>query len=118
VSQIPSQVVARGNRSVAEVLCSISSPQQNLIPNVNVDVEIATSNGTRAPALPRSAIVTDGKDHFVWIIQNGRAAKRTVETGRSSASVIQVNSGVKEGDQVIIPGELSLTEGMKVRARQ
>lgn len=118
VSHIPSQVVARGNRSVAEVLCAISSPQQNLIPNVNVDVEITTSNGTRAPALPRNALVTDGKDHFVWIIQNGRAVKRTVETGRSSASVIQVNSGVKEGDQVIIPGELSITEGMKVRARQ
>lgn len=118
VSHIPSQVVARGNRSVAEVLCSISSPQQNLIPNVNVDVEITTSNGTRAPALPRNALVTDGKAHFVWIIQSGRAVKRTVETGRSSASVIQVNRGVKEGDQVIVPGELSITEGMKVRARQ
>ena len=118
VSHIPSQVVARGNRSVAEVLCSISSPQQNLIPNVNVDVEITTSNGTRAPALARNALVTDDKGSFVWIIEDGLAKRRTVETGRSSASVIQITSGVKEGDQVIIPGELSITEGMKVRAKQ
>ncbi len=115
VSRLPSQVVARGSRSVAEVLCSISSPQHALIPNINVDVEIETPQGPKIPALPRDSVIPEGKDHFVWVMHEGRAHKRKVELGRSTVAIAEVTGGLAVGDRVILPGDFPITEGMKVR---
>ena len=118
VAHIPAQVVARGTRSVAEVLCSISSPQQTLIPNINVDVEIETAQGPKVPTLPRECVFPEGKDYFVWLFQNGQARKRKVVTGRATSTFMEVTGGLSVGDRVIIPGDFSLTEGMRVRVAE
>ena len=118
VAHIPAQVVARGTRSVAEVLCGISSPQQTLIPNINVDVEIETAQGPKVPTLPRECVFPEGKDYFVWLFQNGQARKRKVVTGRATSTFMEVTGGLSVGDRVIIPGDFSLTEGMRVRVAE
>jgi len=118
VAHIPAQVVARGTRSVAEVLCSISSPQQTLIPNINVDAEIETAQGPKVPTLPRECVFPEGKDYFVWLFQNGQARKRKVVTGRATSTFMEVTGGLSVGDRVIIPGDFSLTEGMRVRVAE
>jgi HlyD family secretion protein len=117
VEHIPSQVVIRGTRSVAEVLCAVSNAA-DLIPNVNVDVEIVTPRGEVAPSLPRSAVFQDGNDQFVWLVRGGQAFKRKVDTGRSSPSVIEVTRGVSVGDQVVLQSQAPITEGVKVRAEE
>jgi len=118
VAHIPAQVVAHGTRSVAEVLCSISSPQQTLIPNINVDAEIETAQGPKVPTLPRECVFPEGKDYFVWLFQNGQARKRKVVTGRATSTFMEVTGGLSVGDRVIIPGDFSLTEGMRVRVAE
>ncbi len=115
VLHIPSEVVTRGTRSVAEVLCSIDTPRTGLLPNVSVDVDLMTAQGPKVPTLPRSAVFTEGKDHYVWLIQNGQAVRRSIETGRGTASLIEVTGGLSQSDRVILPGEVPVSEGMKVR---
>ncbi len=115
VRRIPTQMVARGSRSVAEVLCSIEGPTDGLIPNVNVDVEILTAQGAEVPSIPRACVFPDGKGHFVWTISDGRVVKRAIDTGRSTPTLIEVTRGLSLGERVIIPGETPMTEGMKVR---
>lgn len=112
---IPNEVVPHGNRTVAEVLCSIESPASSLIPNTNVDVEILTAQGPRVLSLPRDAVFPDGREFFVWLVRNGRAEKHIVQTGRSTISRIEVTRGVSQGDKIIIPGEAPITEGMRVQ---
>lgn len=112
---IPSEVVAHGSRSVAEVLCSIESPPTSLIPNTNVDVEILTAQGPNVLSLPRDAVFPDGKGFFVWLVRNGRAEKRVVRTGRSTISRIELTSGLSQGEKVIIPGDAPIVEGMRVQ---
>ncbi len=112
---IPPEVVAHGSRSVAEVLCSIDSPEGSLIPNVNVDVEILTVPGPKVLSLPRDAVFPDGNEFFVWLKRDGRALKRVVQTGRSTIARIEITGGVSNGDKVIIPGGAAITEGMRVQ---
>jgi HlyD family secretion protein len=116
VTRLPAQVVARGSRSVGEVLCSLSGPQQVLIPNINVDVEIETAQGPKITALPRECVIPEGNEYFVWMLIDGRAAKRKVQVGRSTATIIEVTGGVTVGDRVIVPGDFPISEGMKLRA--
>lgn len=118
VTRLPSRVVARGTRSVGEVLCSLSDPKQVLIPNINVDVEILMEQGPQVPCLPRNTVFPEGRGYFVWVIRDGVAGKRPIQTGRSTSSLIEVTGGLGLGERVIVPGEVTVSEGMKVRARE
>lgn len=115
VQFIPSEVVTRGTRSVAEILCPIESPPGSLIPNVNVDIDILNPEARKVPAMPRAALMIEGKDHYVWTIRNSAAVRLPVEIGRSTSSLVEVTRGVTVGDEVIIPGEAPISEGAKVR---
>ncbi len=112
---IPPEVVPHGTRTVAEVLCSIESPKGSLIPNVNVDVEILTSPGPKVLSLPRDTVFPDGNEFFVWLLRDDHAEKRTVQTGRSTVARIEVTGGVTEGDKVLVPGDVAITDGMRVQ---
>ncbi|HYK89308.1 MAG TPA: efflux RND transporter periplasmic adaptor subunit [Acidobacteriota bacterium] len=112
---IPPEVVAHGSRSVAEVLCDIESREGSLIPNVNVDVEILTTPGPKVLSLPRDAVFPDGNEYFIWLMRDGRAEKRTVQTGRSTITRIEITGGISQGDKVIIPGGAAIIEGMRVQ---
>ncbi len=115
VQFVPSEVVTRGTRSVAEVLCSIDGPSGSLIPNVNVDIQILTAEGRKVLTIPRAALFLEGRDHYVWTIHDGQAVRKAIDIGRSNSSLIEVTGGISADQQVIIPGEAPLSEGIKVR---
>lgn len=115
VQEIPPEVVRLETRSVAEVLCSIDSPRLSLIPNINVDVELASSPGPKVTSLPRSVVFTDGENQFVWLVREGRTEKHPVRTGQSTSTRIEITGGLSPGDKVIVPGDVPITEGMRVQ---
>ncbi len=117
VERLPAEVVALGSRSVAEVLCSIENPQSTLMSNINVDVEIQAPEGPEVVSLPRGVVFPEGSKEFVWVIADGKAAKRYVETGRSTSARIEITQGLKLGEKVIDPVDDLISEGLKVRAR-
>lgn len=117
VVRLPAQVVALGTRSVAEVLCSIENPQGTLMSNINVDVEIQAPEGPEVTSLPRSVVFPEGSKEFVWVIAEGKAAKRYVETGRSTSARIEITQGLKLGEKVIGAIDDLISEGLKVQAR-
>jgi len=117
VVHLPAQVVALGTRSVAEVLCSIENPKGTLMSNINVDVEIEAPEERAVNSLPRSLVLPEGKKEFVWVISDGKAAKRYVETGRSTSARIEITSGLTLGEKVIDPVDDLISEGLKVQAR-
>ncbi len=112
---IPSEVVTRGTRSVAEVLCSIDSPPNDLIPNVNVDVDILSAEGQPVPTIPRTALIVEGDNRFVWVIRNSEAVRQPVTIGRNTPSEVEIKRGLSVDDEFVIPGEAPISEGTKVR---
>ena len=63
-----------------------------------------------APAvltLPRSAVIETGSDAVVYIDQEGGAYEHTIiKTGRRGDTLVEVLSGIKEGDAVVTNGNL------------
>ena len=115
VEKIPARVVALGTRSVGELICSIESPKQKLIPNINVDVAILPESEDTVASLPREVVFLDGDTPFVWLLNDGRAKKRPVTTGRSTADRIEVTGGITLGDRVIVPGGVVIADDMPVQ---
>ena len=51
---IPKQVVARGTRSVGELLCAVDNKDLELLPNINVNVSIHSNERTNVLTVPRA----------------------------------------------------------------
>jgi RND family efflux transporter MFP subunit len=68
-------------------------------------------------ALPVSAIQDDGGQPIVWVIADGRLAKRAVTLGRRDerAQLIEVLSGVSAADRVIATKFDNLRDGLLAR---
>ena len=118
VEQVPKQVVPRGSRSVGEVLCSVNNDKLELLPNVNVEVRIQVHQQHAILVLPRGAVRYDQGQHFVFAFDGDAVHRRDIKVGVASSDKYELLSGLNLGDKVALPGDVSLQDGMKVRAAE
>lgn len=116
---VPKQVVARGSRSVGEMLCSVQNDKLELLPNTNVNVTIRSKERSNVVTVPRGAVESDGGQKFVFLVRQGvgksTLEKRLIEVGIADATNYEVVSGLSVGDVVALPGDVDLKDGMNVR---
>lgn len=64
--------------------------------------------------IPQTAIVQRGKESYVFIVTGEKAKMVKVVEGLKKDGVVQVD-GVNVGDQLIVSGQDSLSDGSKIR---
>ena len=85
----------------------LEEPGPELRARMSVRAEIKTAAHDRALAVPIQAVVErrpEGKDqevNVVFVVEDGKAVQRPVETGLSDETHVELASGVKAGQQVI-----------------
>jgi HlyD family secretion protein len=117
---IPKQVVARGSRSVGELLCNVSNENLELLPNINVNVRINSQERANVLTVPRGAVASEGLQRFVYVVKRNEFGKtnlerRAIHVGIADASDYEVISGLQENEIVALPGDTDLKDGMAVR---
>ena len=65
--------------------------------------------------VPQKAVLDNT---HVFIVENGRAARRDVTLGLRNTLVIEVIAGLKEGDEVIVEGNYGLIAGTPVEVKR
>jgi HlyD family secretion protein len=119
---IPKQVVARGPRSVGELLCEVDNQNLELLPNINVNVRIKSSERVNVLTVPRGAVEAQDGRRFVFVVlrnalgvSKATLERREIHVGIADATNYEVVSGLKEGEMVALPGDVDLRDGMPVR---
>ncbi len=119
---IPKQVVARGARSVGELLCEVNNDKLELLPNINVNVRINSHERINVLTVPRGAVEAQGGQRFVFVVLRnalgvGKATleKREIRVGIADATNYEVLGGLQEGEMVALPGDVDLKDGMPVK---
>ncbi|HTQ96828.1 MAG TPA: efflux RND transporter periplasmic adaptor subunit [Candidatus Acidoferrum sp.] len=116
---VPKQVVARGSRSVGELLCSVQNEKLQLLPNTNVNVRINSKERMNVVTVPRGAVETENGKRFVFVVQNGvrnsKLEKREIQVGISDATSFEVVNGLTGNEIIALPGDVDLKEGMAVK---
>jgi len=119
---IPKQVVARGTRSVGELLCSVNNDKLELLPNINVDVRINSRERMHVLTVPRGAVESTGGKRCVFVVKDGglgvgkkKLSKREIQVGIADATNYEVIAGLNEDEMVALPGDVDLQEGMPVK---
>jgi len=118
VETLATEVIEVGPRRVGEVLCQADNPDRLLLPGLAVRVRVVTQRAERVLSVPRAAVMRGGDQPFVWVVEDGRAAKREVALGVVGPVYVEVESGLAEPDSVALTGERSLAEGQRLRLLQ
>lgn len=105
----------KGNPVIGAKL-RIDNPDDGICIGVSAKVNITVAEKKDALCLPNEVINTAADGDFVYVIKNGTLLKQKVETGVASASMSEIVSGIKEGDQVVSDMSATLKEGMKATA--
>lgn len=66
--------------------------------------------------IPAAALVKEDNETVVYVVQDGAAVRRAIETGIRSGDNIEVLSGLDEHEQIVVTGQGSLRDGSRVLA--
>jgi RND family efflux transporter MFP subunit len=86
-----------------------------LKPGQFATVRITQSQPENAVMVPASAVKTEGDISKIYVVVDGAARERLVQTGLLENDLIQIKQGVNEGDVVAISGVNELIDGVFVR---
>jgi len=96
------EVVSLNNRSIGYILCTIDGEPEELIPNVNVRVDIVTDRKDNALVIPKNAVFSHDGRPSVLVMEGQNSTIKPVETGLIAYEDIEILQGLEAGDAVVL----------------
>jgi RND family efflux transporter MFP subunit len=101
-----------------QVELDIPNPAYKLSPGMYADVTLRTEDHANALTVPVDAVKHASDKASVLVVDdNGHVQARSIRTGMEDASRIEVLSGLREGERVIVGNLAAYQPGQLVRAR-
>ncbi|MBX3703018.1 MAG: efflux RND transporter periplasmic adaptor subunit [Steroidobacteraceae bacterium] len=86
-----------------------------LRPGMFARVAIVYERKSDALQIPRTALLDGDGPPKVFVVQDGKATERAVELGLSNGAMVEVVSGLGDGEQVVVVGQGAVKPGAAVR---
>ena len=99
------------------IVADFVDPPGPLGDGYRVEAKIIIWESADALKAPSSALFRHGEGWSVFVIEDGRAHRREVETGHRSQFEVEILNGVEEGDQIILHPSNQIAEGGSVEVR-
>ncbi len=113
VDFVDNQVDQQTDTIMITLICD--NPEDQLLPGGFVQVQVAEKYGNPIPAIAVSALMTDGTNHYVYIVTNENVVeRRTVRIGDVVGRYQGVLEGLEPGERVLIGGMNKVTPGTKI----
>ncbi|MBO9712614.1 efflux RND transporter periplasmic adaptor subunit [Sphingomonas sp.] len=98
----------------ATVRAVLPNGDKRLKPGMLLTVQIATAERT-APAVPELAVVGEGDQSFVFIVQGDKVKRTPVRTGLRQNGMVEIVSGLPANARVVTEGVVKIADGQHVR---
>jgi RND family efflux transporter MFP subunit len=95
----------------------VPNPDQALSPGLYCTVELKVPRKTPSLIVPSDAIIFNRNGLSIAVVEDGIARIRPVNVVRDFGTTVEVDRGVKDGDQVILTPPVDLIDGQKVNVR-
>jgi HlyD family secretion protein len=104
------------SQATVQAIARLDLPSRSLIPGSSVNVEIILAQREKVVVLETELIQREGKETFVWVLdRSDRALKQPVTLGLEGLTTVEIKSGLKPGDRVVISTpDLQLEPGRPV----
>ncbi|SCL66782.1 RND family efflux transporter, MFP subunit [Micromonospora eburnea] len=84
-------------------------------PGMNAVVHLRVREATDAVAVPASAVFSDDGRDAVWVLRDGRAGRVPVTVGVQGQDLVQIVSGVRAGDRIVVRGTDRIHDGQELK---
>ncbi len=86
-----------------------------LKPGMIAQIYFAIDESKDVFMLPIDAVIQEGTEYFVYIVEEGKAVRKTVKVDVDNGEYIEIVSGIKEDDDVIVSGQEFVKDMVSVR---
>jgi len=90
-------------------------PPAGVRPGAFVSIGIVREQRPAALLLPRESVIRELRAAHVFVTEDDTAVKKAVELGLEEGDLVEVLSGVAEGDKVVIAGQGGLDDGQRIK---
>lgn len=87
-------------------------PERPLVPGITGEITIVIDQRANALLVPPRALFGDK----VYVLEDGKLALRQVKLGFESLNLVEILSGLKEGDRVVVEEQDRFHDGERVRS--
>lgn len=102
-----------GFRAVVE----FDNPDNRFKPGVTARVLLQVHHNPQAVVVKRKDIFGQGREEYVYLVENGKAKKQPIRSGFAEGMDVEVLEGLSEGNQLIVSGNQLLEDGVKVQVQ-
>ena len=92
----------------------VPNPGVRLKPGMFARVLLVLETRENALIIPEQALVPQGKDRFVYRIVDDKAVLTKIEMGLRRPGEVEIRSGLRADDPIIVDGQLRLRDGVPV----
>ena len=96
------------------VKVSVENSERKLKPGTFAGITLITAVRESRPAVPEEALVATREGYIVFVVENGKARRRTVRIGQREAGMVEIREGARVGDTVVRTGHMRLSDGDRV----
>jgi membrane fusion protein (multidrug efflux system) len=97
-----------------KITVEVSDPTRRLKPGMFGRVNIVYDMHAQALQVPRSAIIDEAGETWVFIVENDKAVQRPIMTGYSNNGHIEILDGLTGNEKIVVVGQAGLKDGSKV----
>jgi hypothetical protein len=82
---------------------------------VTADIRVKTYQEFGVISIDRKNLVTESGTPYVYVAVDGTAHRRKVSLRDTGGLEVLIEDGLAEGDQLIVEGQIHLSDGAKIR---
>jgi membrane fusion protein, multidrug efflux system len=97
-----------------KITIELRGAEHRIKPGMFARMSIVYDKHENALQVPRSAIVDTANDAYVFVVEDDIAIRKSIETGFSGDGMVEVTSGLTDGERVITVGQVGLKNEAKV----
>jgi len=106
-------VINPATRAVT-VRALLPNPDRKLLPGMLMTVAVEAAART-ALSVPELAIVGEGENNFVYVVEKNQVKRVPVRTGIRQNGRVEIADGLNAGQQIVSEGTVKLADGQRVR---
>lgn len=95
---------------------ALDNPSGNLLKaGMNGKVHFKIDEKLNALLIPREVFIGSLQDGQLFVVADNKVVLRKVEPGKTFENMVEIVAGLTEGENVVLTGQINLTDGTEVR---
>ncbi|MEE2659813.1 MAG: efflux RND transporter periplasmic adaptor subunit [Candidatus Latescibacterota bacterium] len=98
-----------------KVTVGLQDEWEYLRPGIFVNVRIVTDTHEQAVLVPKEAVIYDGGDRFVFVVDDSTASKVRLQAGYENSRFVEALAGIEHEASVVVVGQNGLKDQVRVK---